>query len=210
MKRLIVLFIATFLLMPTFAMAHTQLSTSNPRDGQVITDDIKDLTLTFEGTIEKLSTMGLLRDGQEVPLIQVQIQGAKMVGSVKEPLGNGTYQLQWKIAGHDGHPVTGEIQFQVKTDQVSQDPNPPISTQDQGISGEETQNQPITNQSQVASGAEEQSSSTTTDQQINKDQSEKITKADSKTQSSNNLIIGIFIGLLVLLVIGFFLLLRKK
>ncbi|WP_051633731.1 copper resistance CopC family protein [Bacillus sp. UNC41MFS5] len=210
MNRLIVLFIAAFLLMPSFTMAHTQLSASNPRDGQVITNDLQEVSLTFEGTIEKLSTMGLLFDGKAIPLNQIQIQGSKMAGSLQEPLKNGTYRLQWKIAGHDGHPVTGEIQFQVKKEQVTQNPNTPTSNQNQGTSGEETKKQPITNQVQAAYGSEKKSTSTTTEQPTTKEQVEKDTKADSGNQSSTNVIMAIFIGLLVILVIGFLWILRKK
>ncbi len=196
--------------MPTVTKAHTQLSASNPQDGQVITNDIQEISLTFAGTIEKLSTMGLLVNSIEVPFNKIQIQDAKMVGSLEEPLKNGTYRLQWKIAGHDGHPVTGEIQFQVKKDQVGQETNTSTSNQNQGTSSEETQNQPITNQTQVTSGAEKQTTTNTTEQPTNKESAEKITKADSEKQSSNNVIMSIFIGLLVILASGFLLLIRKK
>jgi methionine-rich copper-binding protein CopC len=209
LKKFIVLFLGAILFVPTFVSAHTQLSASNPQQGQVITEDIKEVTLTFEGNIEKLSTMGLLQDNKEMQLNQVQIQGAKMIGTLNAPLENGTYMLQWKIAGHDGHPVTGEIQFQVQKDQVSLGPNTPTSNQEQGSTSEQNQNQPITKQNKGTDSDKKENLSTTTAQQSNKEKAEIINK-EKPEKSSNNVIITIFIGLLVILVIGFFLLLRRK
>jgi copper resistance protein C len=190
---------------PSLASAHTQLTSSNPQEGQVITEDFKEITLTFGGNIEKLSTMVLLKDGKDIPLDPIQIQETNIAGPLKAPLGNGTYSIQWKIAGHDGHPVTGEIQFEVKKENMNQDANSPASNQVQGTNGEEQQNQTLTDQNQGTSGDEMEITTIKTDQ---KDQ-EKIDEKNTG-KSSNNVIIAIFIGMLVILVIGFLLLLRKK
>lgn len=181
------MFVGALLMLPSFPNAHTQLSASSPQQGQVITEDFNEVSLTFEGTIEKLSTMGLLKDDKEIPLNQIQIQGAKMVGTLKAPLENGTYRLQWKIAGHDGHPVTGEIQFQVNKNQGNQEPNTPT----------------------VNNSDNKENLPTITAQQNNKEKAEIITKEEPK-KSSSKVIITIFIGLLLILVMGFFLLLRRK
>ncbi|MEH7377766.1 copper resistance CopC family protein [Neobacillus drentensis] len=202
MKKFFVLFLGAILFLPTIASAHTQLSGSNPQQGQVISEDIKEIALTFEGNIEKLSTMGLLQGDKEIPLNQIQIQGAKMVGTLKTPLDNGTYRLQWKIAGQDGHPVTGEIQFQVQKNLSGQDPNTPTTNQEQGSTSEQNQNQGTNSEVK-------ENPSTTTAQQTNVEKAEIINKEDPE-KSSNNIIVIIFIGLLVILVIGFFLLFRRK
>jgi copper resistance protein C len=191
--------------MPTLTSAHTQLISSNPQEGQVITEDFKEFTLTFGGKIEKLSTMGLLKDGKEIPLDPIQIQGTIMTGLLKAPLENGIYQIQWKIAGHDGHPVTGEINFEAKKENVNPDPNTSTSNQEQGTNGGEQQNQTFANQNQITSGDEMEITADTADQQNQEKMDEKNTE-----KSSNIVVISIFIGLLVILVIGFLLLLRKK
>ena len=67
MKKLFFLIICTLVMIPTIANAHTELTTSNPAAGQVVTEDLTELVLTFAGEIESLSTMKLTKDGQEIP-----------------------------------------------------------------------------------------------------------------------------------------------
>jgi copper resistance protein C len=126
-------------MLPTIVRAHTHLSTSNPAEGQVVTEELKQIVLTFDGNIEKLSTMNLLKDGTEVPAFQVQIDAGQMTGTLSEPLGNGAYLVQWSIAGEDGHPISGAINFSVQreetlegedTSETEQNPNTPTSNLD--------------------------------------------------------------------------------
>jgi copper resistance protein C len=201
LKRFILLFLSAFLWMPSFASAHTKLTSSNPQEGQVITKDLREITLTFGGNIEKLSTMELLKEGKEIPLGSIHIQGANMIGPLKVPLDNGTYKVEWKIAGQDGHPISGDMQFEVKNENVNQDPDTPSSNQEPSTPEEEQQVQTLTNQNQVTASELKQTFTNKMDQQ---------TEEKSTEKSSNNVIIAIFIGLLVILLVGFLLLLRKK
>jgi copper resistance protein C len=119
-----------FILLPSFVSAHTHLAGSTPAAGQVIVDELKELTLTFDGNIEKLSSMKVLKDGNELPAIQVQIEAERMKGILPEPLENGAYVIQWSIAGEDGHPLTGEINFTVQKEEKTEENN--ITPTDQG------------------------------------------------------------------------------
>lgn len=114
MKKTILLFLFFLFLAPSLAGAHNGLSASNPMEGQTISGELTKLALSFNGNIEKLSTMKLFKDGVEVPMNPVQIEGADMVGTVEEALVSGVYLIKWKIVGGDGHPVEGEINFKVE------------------------------------------------------------------------------------------------
>lgn len=190
MKKCILFFLTVFWLLPSIASAHTQLSTSNPAEGQVITVDLHEISLTFNESIEELSTMKLFLDGNEVPFQQVQIQAEKMIGTLSKPMENGTYLIEWKIAGKDGHPVTGEISFLVQREIVNQDPNSPTSNQDPNNSGEVQQDDTIN-----PSDSKED---------------EKNTTEKAAEKQSQPLTLAVIIGFVAVLGIGIFLSLRKK
>jgi copper resistance protein C len=104
-------------MVPTIASAHTELKSSNPEAGQVVKKDLAEIVLTFAGKIESLSTMTLMKDGQEITFSSVQPQDKQMIGSLSTPLENGSYLIKWNIAGEDGHQLKGEIPFSVQIDQ---------------------------------------------------------------------------------------------
>jgi len=113
MKKLLFLIIGILVFIPTVVSAHTELTASNPANGAVVKEDLKDIVLTYEGEIESLSTMKLQKDGKEIPFISVEPKGNQLMGKLPSPLENGSYTIQWNIAGEDGHPLSGEIAFSV-------------------------------------------------------------------------------------------------
>jgi methionine-rich copper-binding protein CopC len=110
-----------FICIPTIANAHTELTSSNPKEGQMVTEELDEIVLDFAGSIEELSTMKLMKDGEEVSLSQVQVQDKKMVGSPSAPLENGSYIIDWTIAGEDGHPISGKVSFTVQIKQMQEE-----------------------------------------------------------------------------------------
>lgn len=120
-KKLLSIIIIALLMLPTTTFAHTELSNSNPEAGQIVTEETKEISLTFGGEIEALSTMTLTIDGQEIPFLSVLANGNQLVGQLQSPLENGSYVIQWSIAGEDGHPITGEIPFEVQLPNENQD-----------------------------------------------------------------------------------------
>ncbi|HER2025546.1 copper resistance protein CopC [Bacillus infantis] len=119
MKRLLSLIAVLFLIFPIIGKAHTDLKSSNPQPGQVVTESLDQIDLTFAGSIESLSTMTLQRDGQEVPDLSVEVQQKQLIGTLAAPLENGSYLIQWSIAGEDGHLIEGEIPFTVEINEVT-------------------------------------------------------------------------------------------
>lgn len=114
MKRTLSILILLILLLPSMASAHTTLESSNPSDGQVISEPLKQITLNFGTTIEELSTLKLYQDGKDIELKDISVRDNKMVADLKEDIENGNYEIEWKIVGKDGHPITGKIEFNVQ------------------------------------------------------------------------------------------------
>ncbi|MCM3729462.1 copper resistance protein CopC [Neobacillus cucumis] len=114
MKKLLFLLMSLLVMIPSIASAHTELTSSNPAANQVVIEDQKQIVLTYEGKIESLSTMTLVKDGQEIPFDHVTPKDNQLIGIISTPLENGSYTIKWSIAGEDGHPITGEIPFTVQ------------------------------------------------------------------------------------------------
>ncbi|MGZ9817667.1 copper resistance CopC family protein [Peribacillus simplex] len=114
MRKLLFMLMCIFISIPTIANAHTELSSSNPKEGEMVTEELDEIVLDFAGAIEELSTMKLMKDGEEVSLSQVQVQDKKMFGTPSAPLENGSYIIDWTIAGEDGHPISGKVSFSVQ------------------------------------------------------------------------------------------------
>jgi copper resistance protein C len=197
LKKFSLLILCLLIFLPSVVSAHTHLSVSNPIEGQVIVDELKEITLTFDGNIEKLSSMKIVRNGSELTALQVQIEAEKMFGILPEPLENGSYLIQWNIAGEDGHPITGEINFTVQKEEKSEDQSTTLPEQGQDSSGsndEESVEVQITADGSVRSEeiASQNPSNNTED-----------------NSTSNTTLIITAIGFVIVLGIGL-LLLRKK
>lgn len=124
MKKSLFAFMLLFLLVPTMASAHTGLASSTPSKGEVVKKDLFEVSTVFETKIESLSTMKLMKDNKEVPFDRLKVMESQMIGEFSTPLENGSYQLEWKIVGKDGHPITGVIPFsvdQAKKKEVNKD-----------------------------------------------------------------------------------------
>lgn len=124
LKKIILFLFCTLLILPSFVSAHTSLSSSNPSEGQVVTENLEQIILTFGTSIEELSTMDLVRDGNKIPLEEIKVENMQLTGTLAKPLENGSYIIQWTIVGEDGHPIKGEINFVVQMDQNAVEANP--------------------------------------------------------------------------------------
>jgi copper resistance protein C len=198
LKKVGLLITCLLFLLPSFVSAHTHLLGSNPEEGQVVVEDLKEITLTFDGNIEKLSSMKVLSEGNQLGDIQLQIEADKMIGVLPEPLENGAYLLQWNIAGEDGHPITGEINFIVQKKAKTGGQSPTVTNQGNKTSdSSKVENEDV--QIIIASGNEE--SEELDNQNVNNSSKEKGT--------ANTNIIMTIIGFVVILGVGL-LLIRKK
>lgn len=113
LKRII---FSTLILLFAFSSsvyAHTGLTNSLPSDGEVITEDIYEVILEFNTEIESTSTVKVINKENEEIGINVLASNNVMTGGFMAPLDNGTYTVEWKIIGVDGHPIQGEYPFTV-------------------------------------------------------------------------------------------------
>ena len=95
-------------------MAHTGLKSSNPSEGSTVTTEVKEITLTFQTTLEETSSFSLMKKGGEaIAVEQMDIENDTMTGSFSQPLENGGYTVEWEIIGVDGHPISGTFSFTV-------------------------------------------------------------------------------------------------
>lgn len=132
MKKFILLLFSILLMVPSIVSAHTGLTSSTPSEGQVLKGDLQEITLSFNTDIEVLSTMILLKDGMEIPIDNIQVEGQQMKGTLSRPLENGSYITKWKIVGTDGHMIEGEFPFNVQNAQIEEKlENPTLSEENQ-------------------------------------------------------------------------------
>ncbi|WP_409272430.1 copper resistance CopC family protein [Neobacillus sp. SCS-31] len=148
-KKLLVFLFFIVIIAPSMTSAHTSVVSSFPAEGQLVTEKLQELTVSFDDTIEKMSTMKLLKDGKEQKLQQVQVNGSKIIGKVTEPLEKGNYLVEWQVMGMDGHPIKGKINFQVEWEKMSSNPDefqtgnePTIVLEEDTAKSAETKEQP--------------------------------------------------------------------
>lgn len=92
--------------------AHSHLATSNPADGEIVSEPLSAITLTFDGRIEQGSFIEITSaEGLVVELADLQIGKGMLTGTVAQPLANGDYDVNWSIISADGHPIEGVFSF---------------------------------------------------------------------------------------------------
>lgn len=110
---------ALLIFIPSVGYAHTHLESSNPEDGTILNENVEEIVLRFDTPIEKLSTMTLTRDGENIELQTQTVTNNSLIGKVSNPLENGKYQVDWKIVGEDGHVIEDRISFEVNIEKVA-------------------------------------------------------------------------------------------
>ena len=119
MKRIIS---ATLILLFAFSSAvsaHTGLTSSSPADGEDVAEDVHEIVLEFNTKIETTSTVKVFNENEEEIIVSnIQVNDNVMTGGFMSPLDNGTYTVDWKIIGADGHPIQGTYSFMVNQDEL--------------------------------------------------------------------------------------------
>ncbi len=100
------------------ASAHPVLKRSVPAAGDTLRESPRRLTLLFSKSIAvSLSTVELVGpDGRPRALGPLALTGTVgFTTTIADPLAPGAYEVRWKTAGADGHPVRGRYSFVVAT-----------------------------------------------------------------------------------------------
>jgi methionine-rich copper-binding protein CopC len=100
------------------AFAHTHLKSSDPVDGSELQVAPKQVTLTFGDPIQ-LTALDIVPEGGKPRTVQsLPGEVVKAVTVPLPPLKAGKYVIKWRAAGHDGHVMSGQLKFTIKTPEV--------------------------------------------------------------------------------------------
>ncbi|WP_052712280.1 copper resistance CopC family protein [Domibacillus indicus] len=120
MKKSYLFLFGLLFLFSSSVSAHTGLENSSPADGDTVTEEIQDISLTFETVIEEGSSFTLRDEAGEVSVENVKVTENVLSGTAADPLENGSYTVDWKIIGEDGHLIEGTYGFTVAVEQAAE------------------------------------------------------------------------------------------
>ena len=102
------------LLLPQWALAHAELVSSNPQEGETINQSIDTLTLQFGEEVEKFISFTINnKKGETFPVDSTNISGKTVMVLTKSPLPSGDYTAKWTLIAADGHENSGQLTFKV-------------------------------------------------------------------------------------------------
>lgn len=137
MKKILIVITILFVFLQINGFAHTGLKDSNPKKDAVITTPLNEILLTFETKVEIGSSFELKTNNDDIVKPgNITIEENQLKGIFQEPLINGAYIIVWNIIGADGHPIKGEIPFEVNVPEAEQ----PKSDSEEGKGSEEINN----------------------------------------------------------------------
>ncbi|MFX4306093.1 hypothetical protein F8N00_11935 [Exiguobacterium sp. A1_3_1] len=105
--------VGAFFYYPNNAFAHTGLESSNPAANQTV-ESTQTVELNFATKIEAGGTLRVYQADDSTPLqgtVSQENQNLKLESD--RPLTPGSYRVDWKIVGTDGHPIEDTYTFVV-------------------------------------------------------------------------------------------------
>ena len=108
--------------MPAPVAAHTGLESSQPSDGQVVDEPVAQISLTFNRPVEPAGDGFTVSEGQGpryLPDSLSSVDGQVWWLHFDTPLGNGVYEVWWRVAAEDGHIIEGTFGFTVDAPQAA-------------------------------------------------------------------------------------------
>lgn len=114
------LFLAVALLtsLATPSVSHSPVNSSNPADGATLQVAPATLTLMLAepGRFMKVDVTHTTADGSANHIIGLEIPSRKMTKMMEFPasdMGAGTYLIEWRVLGGDGHAMKGAVTYTV-------------------------------------------------------------------------------------------------
>lgn len=121
------------LILPVSAFAHTHLESSSPSNKEIVTTEMKEITLKFGTSIGELSSFEVFNaENKKVEGLKVTVEKDSMIGTLDQALPNGDYTVKWSILGKDTHVMKDSLSFTVNalaTDKKELISPPDASTQ---------------------------------------------------------------------------------
>ena len=189
LKKFLIFSFIFFFAFVNNAFAHTHIESSSPQNGEVLNKELKEITLTYEGKVEKSSSFILQNvAGEAIPVDNITVSGTVLTGSISTPLENGEYLIHWNIIGADGHVIEGEVPFTIDV--------PKVETDD--TTEEDTVNVEVTKANLVIDTEETESA-------VEEDLAD-----NAPVENSSSYLVPSLIGVLILIVVGSFLFIAKR
>ncbi|WP_422661470.1 copper resistance protein CopC [Paenibacillus sp. EC2-1] len=140
MFKPLIMFLAMLLVFafPAGTWAHSKLQSSIPAANSTETEAVQQLSLSFNEKIDStLSTLTITNDkGEKIDATEVKIENSEMKATLGSPLESGSYTVEWKIVGLDGHPVKGNYAFQVDAPVTTPEADQDSPVENPGDNGE--------------------------------------------------------------------------
>ena len=97
------------------ARAHARLVSANPAVGSIVADSPAEIALTFSEAVKPIVFKIADKDGKDISGGRTaRIDGMTLHIPVAMSLAQGQYTVSYRIAGDDGHVVTGSMTFSVQ------------------------------------------------------------------------------------------------
>lgn len=101
---------------PVSAVAHTELESSNPSDGDTVGEPVSQISLTFTSPVEPMSEGFIAFDEQGIeraPDTVESTDGQTWFMGYESPLPSGRIEVYWRVTAADGHILEGTFAFTV-------------------------------------------------------------------------------------------------
>ena len=118
---------------PGSLAAHTELESSQPSDGDLVSQSISQISLTFSRPVEPVSNGMIAFDERGVehePVAVDSVDGKTWTMSYEAPLPNGRYEVYWRVTSADGHFIEGAFAFTVAVQEPGSAVSPSPSLQE--------------------------------------------------------------------------------
>jgi copper resistance protein C len=113
----LVLGLAALVVLPLpSAVAHAELIDSDPKDGATVKTLPDEVVLEFSEEVGSPAFVDVAAaDGTKVTDGDPQVLGAKVEAPLAADGPSGTYTIAYRVVSADGHPISGELTFEVTT-----------------------------------------------------------------------------------------------
>ena len=120
-SSLLTILIATSLaLIPSWAEAHGQFVSSNPKAGSTLSKMPKLVWVEFDGNLitiaDKQTNFLTVRNskGRELSDGKAFVSGTRVSVNIKDRSATGKIKVSWRVVSEDGHPVSSFLTFTVR------------------------------------------------------------------------------------------------
>ena len=102
------------------ALGHSEVESSTPKNGARLARTPATVTLRYDDPIQRIRAITVTRNGRQnlARSSRIGARDARTVVVILKRPGprnqNGTYRVNWRVTGADGHTVNGVVSFRVR------------------------------------------------------------------------------------------------